>query len=86
MRVDLILPLEALHGKLTSDARYYFRTVNGRQYVQRCPRRTQHQSASQKASRDTFIARSRLVAQWQRNGSRLSPKRLWAIAAELLPS
>ena len=86
MRVELILPLEALHGKLTGDARYYFRTVNGRQYVQRCPRRPRRPSASQTASRASFAARARLVAQWQRNGCRLPQKRLWALASELLSS
>jgi hypothetical protein len=37
MKVELILPIATLHGKLNSKAPYYFKTVNGKTFVQRCP-------------------------------------------------
>ena len=40
MKVDLILPIAELHGKLNGKAPYYFKTVNGKTFVQRCPVRT----------------------------------------------
>ena len=36
MKVELIIPIERLRGKLKQDG-YYFRQYRGQQIVQRCP-------------------------------------------------
>lgn len=77
MRAKLILPIDALHGKLDGRSKYYFRTINGKQYAQRCPVRDKPPTDSQLSSRATFAERSRLVAQMQKDGSKLSVKELW---------
>lgn len=77
MRANLILPIDALHGKLEGKSTYYFRTINGKQYAQRCPKRDKPPTDSQLSSRATFAKRSRIVAQMQKNGSKLSLKELW---------
>ena len=41
MKVELIMPVEALRGKLGEDG-FYFRLYKGVQIVQRCPDRTGH--------------------------------------------
>ena len=33
MKVDLILPIAKLHGKLNSKAPYYFKTMNGKTFA-----------------------------------------------------
>jgi len=77
MRAKLILPIEALHGKLEAKSKYYFRTINGKQYAQRCPVRAKPPSAAQISSRATFAIRAKQVAQLQKEGSKLSQKELW---------
>lgn len=77
MRANLILPIDALHGKLEGKSTYYFRTINGKQYAQRCPKRDKPPTHSQLSSRAAFAKRSRIVAQMQKNGSKLSLKELW---------
>ena len=77
MRAKPILPIDALHGKLDGQSTYYFRTINGKQYAQRCPVRDKPPSPAQASSRATFAERSRLVAQMQKSGSKLSLKELW---------
>lgn len=54
MIVELILPIETLRGALRKDG-YYFRVSNGRQIVQRCPRKWTDTPA-RKAAREKFIA------------------------------
>ena len=82
MNAKLIIPIEALHGKLNARDDYYFRTINGRQYAQRCPKRTKRPTAAQTTARATFAERSRLVAQLQLQGSTLSKKELWTIVSK----
>ena len=77
MRAKLILPIDALHGKLDGKSKYYFRTINGKQYAQRCPVRDKPPSPAQATSRATFAERSRIVAQMQKDGSKLTVKELW---------
>ena len=77
MRAKLILPIEALHGKLDGKSKYYFRTINGKQYAQHCPVRDKPPSLAQASSRATFAIRAKQVAQLQKSGSKLSVKELW---------
>ena len=41
MKAELIIPIDALRGKLREDG-YYFRMYKGVQIVQRCPNRSKH--------------------------------------------
>lgn len=84
MRATLILPIEALHGKLESNSKYYFRTINGKQYAQRCPVRDKPPSLAQASSRAIFASRAKQVAQLQKDGSKLSQKELWKIACKAI--
>ena len=77
MKIEPILPIDALHGKLEGKSTYYFRTINGKQYAQRCPVRDKPPSPAQKSSRATFAIRAKQVAQLQKDGSKLSVKELW---------
>ena len=86
MRVELILPVAKLHGKLNSNAPYYFKTVNGKTYVQRCPVRKAKPTTSQIHARSRFAKIARTVAQMQLEGARLSKKQLWQLAAEAYES
>ena len=40
MKVELILPIARLRGKINSSSPFYFKTVNGKTFVQRCPNRS----------------------------------------------
>ncbi len=53
MIVELIIPIETLRGKLRKDG-YYFRVRNGKQIVQKCPRKWKDTPA-RKAAREKFI-------------------------------
>jgi hypothetical protein len=53
MIVELILPIDALHGKLRNDG-FYFRVSNGKQVVQRTPTKWRDTPA-RKAARERFI-------------------------------
>ena len=41
MKVELIIPIDGLYGKLRNDG-YYFRKYRGQQIVQKCPNRAGH--------------------------------------------
>lgn len=57
MIVELILPIEALRGKLRQDG-YYFRLYKGEQIVQRCPDRSKHKKTeAEAANQRRFAAR-----------------------------
>ena len=57
MIVELILPIEALRGKLRQDG-YYFRLYKGEQIVQRCPDRSKHKKTeAEAANQRQFAAR-----------------------------
>ena len=83
MQVQLILPIASLHGKLSADSNYYFRTFKGKTYVQRCPIQ-QAPTPAQKAASELFAKRARLVAQMQREGTNLPLKQLWELAKTAL--
>ena len=83
MKVQLILPIAALHGKLNSEAKFYFKTVNGKTFVQRCPdRRTQPPTQNQAVARQRFTAIAQEVSRMIESGSKKSRKQLWKIATE----
>lgn len=55
MKVELIIPIERLRGKLRQDG-YYFRLYRGQQIVQKCPTKWKDTPA-RKAARERFAAR-----------------------------
>ena len=55
MKVELIIPIERLRGKLRQDG-YYFRQYRGQQIVQRCPTKWKDTPA-RKAAREKFAAK-----------------------------
>lgn len=55
MKVELIIPIEGLRGKLRQDG-YYFRMYRGEQIVQKCPTKWKDTPA-RKAAREAFAAR-----------------------------
>jgi hypothetical protein len=80
MKVELIIPIESLRGKLRKDG-YYFRQYRGEQIVQRCPT-TWKDTPARKAARERFTAIVKMVHQMQASGSKKSRKQLWKIATE----
>ena len=52
MKVELIIPIDVLRGKLRKDG-FYFRMYRGEQIVQRCPR-TWKDTPARKAAREKF--------------------------------
>ncbi len=84
MRVELILPVAKLHGKLNGKAPFYFKTVNGRTFVQRCPNRSlQPPTPAQTAAKERFATIARMVRAMYLAGSKLTRKQLWEKAAEV---
>lgn len=81
MRVQLITPIANLHGKLSGKMPFYFKTVNGKTFIQRCPARKAPPTAVQTAARERFRKIATTVAQMRRQGSRLSQKELWTLAS-----
>ena len=55
MKVELIIPVEKLRGRLQKEG-YYFRMYRDQQIVQRCPRKWKDTPA-RKAAREKFIER-----------------------------
>ena len=53
MKVELIIPIDVLRGKLRNDG-YYFRLYKGKQIVQRNPSKWKDTPA-RKAARERFI-------------------------------
>ena len=57
MKAELIIPIDALRGKLREDG-YYFRMYKGTQIVQHCPNRSNHRkTAAEAANQRRFAAR-----------------------------
>ena len=84
MHVELITPVAKLHGKLTGKAPFYFKTVNGKTYVQRCPNRSlKPPTAAQTAAKQRFAAIAKMVKQMMAEGTKKSRKQLWKIAAKV---
>ena len=56
MKVELIIPIEGLKGKLRQDG-YYFRKYRGQQIVQKCPDRSGHiKTVNEAANQRRFAA------------------------------
>ena len=80
MKVELIIPIERLRGKLRQDG-YYFRQYRGQQIVQKCPTKWKDTPA-RKAAREKFAAKyagkrkdervSGLVGEWVRGGDSIA--------------
>ena len=83
MKVELILPIAKLHGKINGKSPFYFKTVNGKTFVQRCPvRSTKAPTPAQNAAKQRFAAIAKLVTQMLAEGSKKSRKQLWRIATQ----
>lgn len=55
MKVELILPIACLRGKINSKSPFYFKTVNGKTFVQHCPNRsTKAPTPAQTAAKQRF--------------------------------
>lgn len=86
MRVELIIPIEALRGKLRQDG-YYFRLYRGQQIVQKCPDRKGHVKTAREAENQArFGVITKMVAQMRKGGSKKTNKELWKIAADAYDS
>ena len=56
MKVELIIPIDSLRGKLREDG-FYFRKYRGQQIVQKCPNRSRHvKTESEAANQRRFAA------------------------------
>ena len=65
MKVELIIPIEALRGKLRKDG-YYFRKYRGQQIVQKCPDREGHvKTVGEVENQKRFIEQYRRKKLWQ---------------------
>ena len=85
MKVELILPIARLRGKINSKSPFYFKTVNGKTFVfvQRCPNRsTKAPTPAQTAAKQRFAAIAQIVARMKAEGSKKSRKQLWKIATK----
>ena len=57
MKVELIIPIESLTGKLRQDG-FYFRKYRGQQIIQKCPDRSKHvKTEDETANQRRFAAR-----------------------------
>lgn len=82
MKAELIIPIDALRGKLREDG-YYFRMYKGVQIVQRCPDRSKHKKTiAEAANQKRFAQRAQVVNQMLKAGSKVSRKNLWKLASQ----
>ena len=79
MKVKPILPIDALHGKLDGKSNYYFRSIHGKQFAQRCPVKKRPKTATEEAKESLFGERARKVAKMLRDGLKLTRKEMWKI-------
>ena len=88
MKVELILPIARLRGKINSSSPFYFKTVNGKTFVQRCPNRSTPPppTPAQTAAKQRFAAIAQIVARMKAEGSKKSRKQLWKIATKAYES
>ena len=57
MKVELIIPIDSLTGKLRQDG-FYFRKYRGQQIVQKCPDRSKHvKTEAEAANQRRFAAK-----------------------------
>ena len=82
MKAELIIPIDALRGKLREDG-YYFRMYKGVQIVQRCPDRSKHKKTiAELENQERFAKRAQVVNQMLKAGSRVSRKGLWKLTSQ----
>ena len=55
MKVELIIPIDSLRGKLRQDG-FYFRKYRGQQIVQKCPDRSKHVKTEDEAANQRRFA------------------------------
>ena len=55
MKVELIIPIDSLRGKLRQDG-FYFRKYRGQQMVQKCPDRSKHVKTENEAANQRRFA------------------------------
>ena len=55
MKVELIIPIDSLRGKLRQDG-FYFRKYRGQQIVQKCPDRSKHVKTENEAANQRRFA------------------------------
>jgi hypothetical protein len=79
MKVEPIIPIDALHGKLYGKSDYYFRSIHGKQFAQRCPVKKRPKTATEEAKENLFGDRARKVATMLRDGLKLTRKEMWKI-------
>lgn len=79
MKVKTILPIDALHGKLDGRSEYYFRSIRGKQFAQRCPVKKRAATDVEKAKQCLFGKRAKKVARMMLEGVCVSRKELWAL-------
>lgn len=81
MKVEMILPIESIRGMLRRDG-FFFRQYRGQQLLQRCPDRSHHEPSERElANRARFGSVSKTVSELRKQGSILSHKELWVLAA-----
>ena len=59
MIAKLMAPIKSVHGKLTPG--FYARMLNGKQIIQRCPRRVKAPTEAQLEARRRFVEKYRKV-------------------------
>lgn len=84
MRLELILPIASMHGKITTRSNYYFRTINGKVYAQRCPKRNKPPTPQQLQARALFKARQKFVSQMQLQLPHIPKQQLWHLAIQTI--
>ena len=72
MKVELIIPIEGLHGKLRRDG-YYFRKYRGQQIVQKCPNREGHVKTEAEAANQRRFAEKYAGSHRQVNSPKPDP-------------
>ena len=84
MKVELIIPIDCLRGRLRKDG-YFFRLYRDLQIVQKCPMRTKHERTPDEiANQKRFGAISREVNRLEREGDKRSHKTLWQWVSQTL--
>lgn len=63
MIAEIMIPIEALHGKMEKNAEYYFRTLHGKQIIQRCPKKKRTKTAAEQQNQAAFAERANIVGQ-----------------------
>ena len=72
MKVELIIPIDSLRGKLRQDG-FYFRKYRGQQIVQKCPDRSKHvKTEDEAANQRRFAATSTTLLSQERKQEEIS--------------